>query len=45
MEEPKQRLNTLNLLPYFLHSPTLNPLFYRLTYKLLIINIQYILWL
>ena len=29
--------------PYFLHSPTLNPLFYRLTYKLLIIYIQYIL--
>ena len=36
---PKQKLNTLIFTSYSTHSKALNPLFYRLTYKLLIINI------
>lgn len=36
---PKQKLNTLIFSSYSTHSKALNSLFYRLTYKLLIINI------
>ena len=36
---PKQKLNTLNFTSYSTHSKVLNPFFYRLTHKLLIINI------